>query len=122
AVRENAGISYVLVVSSLTSLLLFVATTIFYREPPKPVDAPPPRSMGHVIADMVLVFRNLRFMLFLVIFSGFWVMFWHIFYALPFYTKDFLNFSRFEIMETVDACTITLVTIPAAAIARRLQP
>ena len=121
-VRENIGISYVLVVSSLTSLALTLATLVFYKEPEQAADAPPPRSMGRVLADMMLVFRNGRFMLFLLIFSGFWVMFWHIFYALPFYAKDFLDFSRFEIMETVDAWTIILVTIPAAALAKRLKP
>jgi proton-dependent oligopeptide transporter, POT family len=122
AVRENVGISYVLVLSSLTSLALFVGTALFYREPPAPADAPPARSMAQVLADMMLVFRNGRFMLFLLIFSGFWMMFWHIFYALPFYTKDYLDFSRFEIIETVDAWTIILVTIPATFIARRLKP
>jgi MFS family permease len=61
-------------------------------------------------------------MLFLVIFSGFWAMFWHVFYALPFYVKDFLRFERFEIIETVDAMTIIVITIPATALARRLKP
>jgi dipeptide/tripeptide permease len=122
AVRENAGISYVLVLSSLTSVVLCLATALFYREPERPADAPPPKSMGRVLADMVLVFRNLRFMTFLVIFSGFWAMFWHIFYALPFYVKDYLHFERFEIIETVDAWTIILVTIPATALARRMTP
>ncbi len=101
AVRESLGISYVLVVSSLTSLVLFGATTAFYREPPRAADAPPARSMARVLADMVLVFGNLRFILFLVIFSGFWAMFWHVFYALPFYVKDFLQFPRFEMIESV---------------------
>jgi proton-dependent oligopeptide transporter, POT family len=122
AVRENVGISYVLVVSSLTSLGLLIATALFYGEPEKPPDAPPPRSMARVLADMTRVFRNGRFMLFLIIFSGFWVMFWHIFYALPFYVKDYLHFAQFEIIETVDAWTIILVTIPVTALARRLQP
>jgi dipeptide/tripeptide permease len=122
AVRESVGISYVLVVSSLTSLVLFTCTALFYREPPRPADAPPARSMAKVLSDMVLVFGNLRFMTFLVIFSGFWAMFWHVFYALPFYVKDFLEFERFEIIETVDAMTIIVVTIPATAIARRLAP
>jgi dipeptide/tripeptide permease len=122
AVRENLGISWVLVVSSLTSLALFVATLLFYREPERPRDAPPARSMARVLADMLLVFRDLRFMSFLVIFSGFWAMFWHIFYALPFYVKDFLGFERFEIIETVDAMTIIVVTIPATALAKRLRP
>ncbi len=122
AVRENVGISYVLVVSSLTSLALFTATTLFYREPPRPADAPPARSMAKVLADMVLVFGNLRFILFLVIFSGFWAMFWHVFYALPFYVKDFLKYPHFEVIETVDAMTIIVITIPATAIAKRLKP
>ncbi len=121
-VRENLGISYVLVVSSLTSVLLLAGTALLYREPPRPADAPPARSMARVLGDMVLVFRNLRFILFLVIFSGFWAMFWHVFYALPFYVKDFLKFQRFEWIETVDAIAIIVVTIPATAIARRLKP
>jgi POT family proton-dependent oligopeptide transporter len=122
AVRENVGISYVLVVSSLTSLALFTSTALFYKEPPRPVDAPPARSMAKVLADMVLVFGNFRFIFFLVIFSGFWAMFWHVFYALPFYVKDFLRYPRFEVIETVDAMTIIVVTIPATAIAKRLKP
>ena len=122
AVRENVGISYVLVVSSLTSVVLFACTALFYEEPPRAADAPPARSMAKVLADMLLVFGNLRFMLFLVIFSGFWAMFWHVFYALPFYVKDFLKYPRFEVIETVDAMTIIVVTIPATALARRLKP
>ncbi len=121
-VRQNAGISYVLVMSSITSLALVVATFLFYREPPRPADAPPPRSMGKVLRDMITVFGNVRFMAFLVIFSGFWAMFWHIFYALPFYVRDFLKFEQFEIIETVDAWTIILVTIPITALAKRLKP
>jgi dipeptide/tripeptide permease len=121
-VRENLGIAYVLVMSSLTSLGLLIATTIFFKEPPQPADAPPPRSMARVVADMLLVFGNLRFMAFLVIFSGFWAMFWQIFYSFPFYVKDVLKYPRFEIMETVDAWTIILVTVPATAFAKRLSP
>ena len=42
AVRENVGISYVLVVSSLTSLVLFACTALFYKEPPRPRTRRPP--------------------------------------------------------------------------------
>jgi proton-dependent oligopeptide transporter, POT family len=158
AVRENVGISYVLVVSSLTSLALFTSTALFYREPAPPADAPPAASFRTVLGRMLgLLFcpfillwhaarlgldgiagktanrelsltgvrrqyAPLRFLTFLVIFSGFWAMFWHVFYALPFYVKDFLRFSRFEVIETVDAMTIIVVTIPVTAIAKRLKP
>ncbi len=103
AVRENVGISYVLVISSLTTLVLFIAHRDVLPRAAGTGGRAAARSMGQVLADMVMVFGNLRFMLFLLIFSGFWAMFWHIFYALPFYVKDYLQYSRFEIIETVDA-------------------
>jgi dipeptide/tripeptide permease len=121
-VRENLGISYVLVMSSIVSFLLFSSTFLFFKEPPQPTDLPPARSMARVLQDMVMVFFNLRFMSFLVIFSGFWAMFWQIFYSLPFYVKDVLRFERFEIIETVDAWTIILVTVPATALANKMRP
>ncbi len=121
-VRETFGIAYVLVMSSGTTLLLLVGTLLFFREPPRPADAPPPRSFRKVLGDMVKVFRNGRFLTFLVIFSGFWIMFWQVFYSLPFYVRDVLRFDRFEIIETVDAWTIILITVAATALARKLTP
>ena len=121
-VRENVGIAWVLVMSSATSLCLLAGTFLFFREPPRPVDAAPPKSMGGVLLDMVRVFGNVRFLTFLVIFSGFWMMFWQVFYSLPFYVRDVLKFPRFELIETVDAWTIILVTIPITALAKKLKP
>jgi len=73
-----------------------------------------------VVADMLLVFRNLRFMAFLVIFSGFWIMFWQIFESLPFYLKDMLHYEPYPLVQSVGPWTIILTTVPAAALARRL--
>jgi POT family proton-dependent oligopeptide transporter len=121
-VRENVGIAWVLVMSSATTFLLFVSTFLFFHEPPRPADAAPQKSMGGVLLDMVKVFGNVRFMTFLVIFSGFWAMFWQVFYSLPFYVRDVLRFPRFELIETVDAWAIILVTIPITALAKKLKP
>ncbi len=121
-VREHIGIAYVLMMSSATTFLLLVATLLFFKEPKRPADLAPVKSMGRVVADMGRVFGDARFMAFLVIFSGFWVMFWQIFYSLPFYVRDVLHYSRFEVIETVDAWTIILVTVPATALASRLRP
>jgi proton-dependent oligopeptide transporter, POT family len=108
--------------SSATTFLLLLATLVFFREPARPADLPPVKSMGRVLGDMARVFGDVRFMTFLVIFSGFWVMFWQIFYSLPFYVRDILHYPRFEVIETVDAWTIIFVTVPAAALARKLRP
>ncbi len=121
-VREHKGIAYVLVMSSLTSVALIAATLVFYREPERPSGVPAGKTMAQVLVDMGKVFRNLRFMTFLVIFSGFWAMFWQIFYSLPFYVRDVLKYPRFELIETVDAWTIIVITVPVAAMAKKLKP
>lgn len=122
-VRENIGIEYVLVTSSITSLLLLLGTFLFFTEPVDPSgEAEEKRTFGKVFGDMVLVFRNVKFILFLVIFSGFWIMFWQIFLSFPFYVTKALHYGRFEVFETVDAFGIILLTIPVAALVRKWKP
>ncbi len=121
-VREGLGIEYVLVMSAVTSVLNLLGTFLFFREPERADPGEAPRTLGQVIRDMGLVFRNLRFMGFLVIFSGFWIMFWQIFYGLPFYVRDVLHYPRFELIETVDAWAIILLTVPVTALMKKVRP
>ncbi len=122
-VRQDLGIEYVLVMSSITSFLLFIGTLIFFKEP---VDVSGEvserKTFAKVFSDMMLVFGNIKFMIFLVIFSGFWIMFWQVYFLLPFYATDVLHFDQFEILETVDAWTIIIVTIPITALVQKWKP
>ena len=119
-VRSDFGIEYVFVMSAATSALMLVGTVLFFKEPGDAADAPK-RSFGKVFADMLLVFRNVRFVTFLVVFSGFWIMFWQVFYSLPFYIDEILGFKRFEILETVDAWTIIILSVPLTAFAKKMR-
>jgi dipeptide/tripeptide permease len=121
-IRQSLGIEYVLVASSITSLFCLAGTLLFFHEPARERDEAAPTSFGKVLRDMALVFRNGRFLGFLVIFSGFWIMFWQIFYSLPFYLTESLRFERFELIETVDAWTLIVLTVPMAALVRRWRP
>jgi dipeptide/tripeptide permease len=121
-VREGLGIEYVLVMSAGTSVLNLLGTLLFFREPDRPATGEAPRSLGQVVRDMAQVFANLRFMGFLVIFSGFWIMFWQIFYGLPFYVRDVLHYPRFELIETVDSWAIILLTVPVTAMMKKVRP
>lgn len=121
-VRENVGIEFVLIMSSVTSFMLLIGTVIFFREPEgdgQPIER---RTLQKVFLDMILVFKNVKFISFLVIFSGFWIMFWQIFYSLPFYIIEVLKFSKFEIIESVGAWTIIFVTIPITALVKKWKP
>lgn len=123
-VRTRLGIEYVLVVSSMTSAGLLLATALFFREPVRTrgPDDPPPKTMGQVLADLLIVLRNGKFLLFLFIFSGFWIMFWQVFYSLPFYVKDVLHFPNFELVETADAWSIIVLQVGVTALTKRLRP
>jgi dipeptide/tripeptide permease len=121
-VRQNLGIEYVLVMSSLTSFLLLIGTLLFFKEPEDREQRDTSRTLGKVFRDMLLVFRNLRFITFLVIFSGFWIMFWQIFYSFPFYILDVLQYPNFEVLETVDAWTIILVGVPMTTLVKKWKP
>lgn len=120
-VRSSFGIEFVFVMSAATSALLILGTLLFFREPgTSTTNAGPQRTFARLFADMLLVFGNLRFITFLVIFSGFYIMFWQIFYSLPFYIDEILHFPRFEILETVDAWTIILLSVPLTALAKKM--
>jgi proton-dependent oligopeptide transporter, POT family len=121
-VRQNFGIEYVLVMSSVTSCLLICGALFFYKEPPRDPGTTPQTSLVKVFRDMLLVFTNFKFISFLIIFSGFWIMFWQIFSSLPFYVKEVLKFEDFELLETVDAWSIIFLTIPVAAMTKKLKP
>jgi dipeptide/tripeptide permease len=118
-VRTRWGIAEVLLMSAAVSAALVLGTALFYREPAGPREG---RTFAKVVADASLVLRNARFLAFLVIFSGFWIMFWQVFYSLPFYVTDVLKIARFELLETVDALGIIFLSVPATALMKRVRP
>jgi proton-dependent oligopeptide transporter, POT family len=126
-VREGLGIEFVLIMSSVTSFLMCISALLFFKEPiaveqEDATTTQEPKTLWRVFFDMGTVLSNARFMLFLVIFSGFWIMFWPIFYLMPFYVKDILKFAKFELLESVDAACIILLTVPLTALAKKLKP
>lgn len=120
-IRENLGIESVLIMSSATSFLLFIGTFLFFSEPGESAKEEV-RTFAKVFRDMILVFANFRFIIFLVIYSGFWLMFWQIFYLVPQYGIKVLNFKEFELLEAVDAICIIFLTVPMAFIVKKWKP
>jgi proton-dependent oligopeptide transporter, POT family len=120
-IRTDLGIEFVLMMSSMTTLLLFFGAWLFYKEP-APIELNDKKTFAKVLKDMLLVLGNLKFMLFLLIFSGFWMIFWQIYYSFPFYVQKVLHYEAFEFLETVDAWSIILLTIPITAIVNKWKP
>jgi dipeptide/tripeptide permease len=90
-VRLETGdsLSYIFAVAACASIAAFFVVLFFYREPAVAADAPakPRRSAGRALLDMVLVLKNPRFTLFLVVMSGFFFLYNQVYNVLPLYAK-----------------------------------
>ena len=120
-VRVSLGIAQVLLGASLTSLVLFAGTLLFFREPDGVPEAER-RTLGKVLRDAALVFGNGRFIGFLVIFTGFWVMFWQVYDLFPFYLRDVLKVERFELIASLESFSVIFLTVPIAALMKKVRP
>lgn len=91
AERAETGdsLSYIFAVAACASVAAFFVVLFFYREPPVAANAPakPRRSIGRILLDMVLVLRNGRFTLFLLLMSGFYFVYNQVYNVLPMYAK-----------------------------------
>src|SRR5216683_3046934 len=88
--RRSIGMENVFRVCSMSVLLMFFGVLFFYREPSRSGEQKV-ASVAEALTNMLTVLGNLRFMLFLLIFSGFWIVFWQEFIMLPLYIRGYVN-------------------------------
>lgn len=88
--RKEFDLSYIFAVSVFFSIIAFLAVLFFYTDPEKElgqVEKKPRKSILKILADMVLVLKNLRFALFLIVSSGFFFIYSQVYNVLPLYLK-----------------------------------
>jgi len=91
-VRKQFDLSYIFAVSVFFSIVAFFAVLFFYTDPDKiagqtEAEKKPSRSIIRILADMILVLKNLRFALFLVVSSGFFFIYAQVYNVLPLYLQ-----------------------------------
>jgi POT family proton-dependent oligopeptide transporter len=99
-VRDSIGIEYVFLVSSISCAAMLVINLLFYKEV-KNTSVEASEPLGTKLKNLVVVLRNTRFMVFLLIFSLYWIMFWQEFIIMPYYIVDFIDKDApFEIIQS----------------------
>ncbi|MFA6597671.1 MAG: MFS transporter [Ignavibacteriaceae bacterium] len=119
-VRDLIGIQFVYIVSAVSCTLMFVATLVFYKEPEANLIR---KSDGLLIVfrNLFVVLKNLKFMVFLLIFSLYWLVFWQEFIVLPFYVADYISKEApIEIIISIGAWTIILFQIPVNRLTKHI--
>ncbi|MCC6131167.1 MAG: MFS transporter [Acidobacteria bacterium] len=80
--------SYVFTASAVYCALQLLPALFLFKDPPKP---PNSKSLKDVLAGAALVLGDARFMLMIVIYSGFWILYFQNFGSVLWYLRDFID-------------------------------
>ena len=160
--HRHLGVENVYRLAALSVLAMFFVVLLFFREPRKPGDAPPP-SIAIVAQNFCTVVGNYRlvlpvlmialvlrillwfqpnfgvpwwiwvgllalvlagiskFMWFLVLFTGYWIVFWQQYISLPGYIHGYINpTADVEIILVTDGLTVICLTLVVNFLTRKI--
>jgi POT family proton-dependent oligopeptide transporter len=159
--HRHLGVENVYRVAAFSVFAMFFVVLLFFREPHKPGDAPPPsiatvaRNFCVVVGNyrlvlpvlmiaillriamalypfiapwwiwvglLVLVLAGIsRFMWFLVLFTGYWVVFWQQYISLPGYIHGYINSTAdVEMILVTDGLTVICLTLVVNLLTRKI--
>lgn len=119
-VRKSLGIENVFRVSAFFVLLMFFATLLFYKEPTRSGEQAVP-TIAAALRNMLVVLSNFRFVAFLLIFSGFWIIFWQEFISLPLFLRGYVDpNAKIDLLLSVDPATVILFQIVVSYLTRKI--
>src|SRR5207248_4816558 len=107
--------------AALSVFLMFIGVLIFFREPRRGGEQSA-TSLGQVARNFFTVLGNWRFVLFLVIFSGYWIVFWQQYLILPIYIHDYISpTANTEMILIADPIVVITLTVAVNALTRRIS-
>jgi dipeptide/tripeptide permease len=119
--KLDLGMENVFRVSALSVFLMFLVTFFFYREPNQAGEQQV-ASVAAAIKNMFVVLSNVRFVLFLVIFSSFFVVFWQEFVSAPLFLRGYVDPNAdVDLLLAVDPLTVICFQILISYLTRRLR-
>jgi proton-dependent oligopeptide transporter, POT family len=89
-VHQHMSVENVFRVAALSVFAMFFAVLLFFKEPQRGNETQTV-SLAQAAKNFATVISNPRFMAFLLIFSGYWIVYWQEFIILPLYVHDYVN-------------------------------
>ena len=88
--RRYLGAGKIFLIAAAAVFAMFFFVLAFFREPKKAVDTPVP-SIGETLRNFGTVLANPKFMFFLLIFTGYWIVFWQQWIVMPVYLHEYVH-------------------------------
>jgi proton-dependent oligopeptide transporter, POT family len=121
-VHEHMNVENVFRVSALSVFAMVFAVLLFFREPRK-LDEQQTATFGQAARNFATVISDLRFMLFLLIFSGFWLVYWQMFIILPLFVHNYINpAADTERMLSAGPILVILLTVVVSLMTQKARP
>ena len=118
-VHQHMRVENVFRVAALSVFAMFFAVLIFFKEPRRGDE--PTVTLGQAGKNFWTVLSNPRFMIFLLIFSGYWIVYWQEFIILPLYVHDYINpKTDTELMLVTGPIVVILFTMVTSLLTQRI--
>jgi proton-dependent oligopeptide transporter, POT family len=119
-VHSRMRVENVFRLAALSVFLMFVAVLLFFREPRRE-ELRQAASLREVVRNLLTVLANGRFVLFLVIFSGYWIVFWQQYLMLPIFVHEYVDpKANTELILIADPLIVITLTVAVNALTRRI--
>src|SRR5438552_4319222 len=89
-VHQHMSVENVFRVAALCVFAMFFTVLLLFKEPRRSGETQTV-SLGQAAKNFATVISSPRFMLFLLIFSGYWIVYWQEFIILPLYVHDYVD-------------------------------
>ncbi len=120
-VRDRFGNEFVYIVSSISCFAMLLVNIFLYKDV-KVKGTEVVESLGKKITNLFVVLGNFKFMIFLLIYSLYWIIFWQEFIIVPYYITDYISKGApYEIVQSwAGAGAIILLQIPLNRLTKHL--
>jgi POT family proton-dependent oligopeptide transporter len=120
-IHSRMRVENVFRLAAVSVFLMFIGVLIFFREP-KRAGEQETTSLGQVARNLLTVLSNWKFVLFLLIFSGYWIVFWQQYLSLPIYIHDYVNAdANTEMILIADPIIVITLTVAVNALTRKIS-
>jgi len=119
-VHRHLRVENVFRVAAASVFLMFFMVLVLFKEPRRSDEAAAP-SLAQTAKNFGTVISNPRFMLFLLIFTGYWIVFWQEFITLPVYIHDYVNpQADTELMLVTDSLAVIALQLVISFLTRKM--
>lgn len=119
--QDHGSVESLFRIAALSVFLMLFVVLLLFKEPRRTDDAPP-ATLSQVGKNFLTVLSNPRFMLFLLIFTGYWIVFWQEFIALPLYISTYIDpHANTARILAVDPIVVILFTMVIGFLTKRLH-